>query len=300
MNRKKKAVLHKSKAEPSTAEQNRLTWSCPGCHRAVSTEYCPACGEGRLRPRDLTLRGFADQAALVFVSVDGPLLRSYRYVATRPGFLTTAYLTGHRKPYQLPLQLFLVANVLFFALQSVVGAKVLSTSLQMHLHNQVWSSIAQQLVDARLAKTGTTLELYTPVFNQAVEVNAKAWIILMVVPLTLLLPAMFRRKRIPFVGHIVFSLHFYSFLLLLFCVALLVVGGNSLAGGPGLGSEAFDHGLSSAEVAICAVYLFAAIGAVYGERGVSRVLKTGLLITAVASIFLGYRFVVMLITLYTT
>jgi hypothetical protein len=106
-------------------------WRCPGCRATLSTRYCPSCGESRLRPRDLTMRGLLEQAVEAVASIESRLLRSLRSFVTRPGLLTTAYLQGRRKPYILPLQLFLVANVMFFALQSLTGVKVFSTPLAM-------------------------------------------------------------------------------------------------------------------------------------------------------------------------
>src|SRR4249920_2508411 len=90
------------------------TWTCPSCNREVDTRYCPGCGERPLRDRELTLRGFVDQLVQAFTSIDGRLIRSFRYLVTRPGSLTVAFLQGRRKPYLGPIQLFLLANVLFF------------------------------------------------------------------------------------------------------------------------------------------------------------------------------------------
>ena len=218
----------------------------------------------------------------------------------RPGSLTVAYVEGRRKPYTLPLQLFLVVNVLFFAMQSLTGAKIFSTTLDSHLHKFFWSPIAQPLVTHRLEARRTTLAVYAPVFDQSVALNAKSLIILMVLPFALLPPILFYRRRCPFAAHLVFSVHFYAFLLLSFCVALTVAGVDRLFGGAGLESESFDHALSIAEVFACAVYLYIAMGTVYGARGVARVFKTALLTFAVACIVLGYRFRLLPITLYTT
>jgi len=283
----------------SAAAKATDSWICPTCNSRLSARFCPGCGESPLLPHDLTLRGFFGQVVLACTSIDGPILRSLRCLVTRPGFLTVAYLTGQRKPYTLPLQLFLLANVLFFAMQALVGAKIFSTPLDMHLNNQFWSSVAQPLVTHRLETIHTTLDLYSPVFNRAVELNAKSLIILMVLPFAVFLPLIFYGKRIPFVGHIVFSLHFYTFLLLLFCVALTVVGASLLTGGAGLNSESFDHILSAVDVTIAGAYLFVAAGTVYKERGAFRVFKTLLLVTATVGIVLGYRFALLLITLYT-
>jgi hypothetical protein len=84
------------------------------------------------------------------------------------------------------------------------------------------------------------------------------------------------------------------------CVALAVVGVDQLFGGAGLGSESFDHALSICEVAVCAAYLYMATGTVYDASGAIRIIKVVALALAAVCIFLGYRFVLLLITLYST
>ena len=51
---------------------------------------------------------------------------------------------------------------------------------------------------------------------------------------------------------------------------------------------------------VCAVYIYLAIGPVYSATGAMRATKAVLLAVAVATIVLGYRFVLFLITLYAT
>lgn len=104
-------------------------WTCPSCNTAVSTPYCPGCGERLLRAHELTLRGLFDLLVRAFTSIDGRLIRSVGCLVSRPGFLTVAYLQGRRKPYVGPVALFLMANVLFFATESLTGGKVFTTPL---------------------------------------------------------------------------------------------------------------------------------------------------------------------------
>lgn len=275
-------------------------WTCPSCHTAVATTYCPSCGERALCAHDLTLRGLAHQAALAISSIDGRLLRSFSCLIRHPGELTRAYLRGQRKSYIAPLQLFLVANVLFFAMQSMTGEKILSTPLVSHLQNQVWSPMAQQIVADRMWATQRTLEGYAPVFDQAVALNAKSLIVLMAVAFSALLPVLFHRSRQPFVTHVVFALHFYGFLLVVLCGALAVAFVDVRSGGAGLRSDGFDHALSLLNLVICAAYLYVATGTVYGAEGAARVLKVAVLVLGVAGIFLGYRCALLLITLFST
>jgi hypothetical protein len=184
-------------------------------------------------------------------------------------------------------------------MQSLTGSKIFSTTLESHLHVQDWSPIAQQLVNSRLKETQSSLSDYAPVFDQAVALNAKSLIILMVVPFALILPVVFYRSRRPFVGHVVFAIHFYAFLLLLFCLALVVVALDLQSGGAGLDSARIDRAVSIVQLIACGIYLYFATGTMYGSRGIRRILEIIPLTLAVAGIVLGYRFTLLLITLYT-
>jgi Protein of unknown function (DUF3667) len=94
-----------------------------------------------MQERELTLRGFVEQVAVAFTNVDSRLMRSLVCLLTRPGALTVAYLQGQRRPYIRPLQLFLIANVLFFAIESLTNSTIFSTPLDSHLHKQPWDGL---------------------------------------------------------------------------------------------------------------------------------------------------------------
>jgi hypothetical protein len=273
-------------------------WTCPTCAEPVATAFCPACGESPVHPRDLTLRGLVHQLFDAFSNIDGRLFRSLRAGASRPGSLTVAWVNGPRKPYLGPFQLFLIANVVFVAIQSITGANVFSSTLDSHLHHQDWSEVAQRMVDARLTSTHTTLEAYTPVFNQAVALHAKSLVILMTIPFALLLPVVFARTRKPFALHAVFAVHVYTFLLFLYCAALALSGIDLLRGGAGLADPRLDRLLTVFNLVVCAAYLHQATGRVYGAKGVWRIVASVVLSAAILAIVLAYRFGLLWLTLH--
>ena len=275
-------------------------WTCPTCNATVSTRYCPGCGERPLRERDLTLRGIVNQLVQAFTKLDGRLIRSFRCLVGRPGFLTVAYLQGQRKPYVGPVPLFLIANALFFATESLTGGKVFTTPIDSHLHTQPWSRVAELLVSNRLDAMQTTLDVYAPVFDHAMARNARSLIVFMALSFVAAPAIAFYRTRSPLGAHALFSLHVYAFLLLLFCVATTVPPIDMWFGGVGVASDRLDHVTSIALLLACGMYLHVATGKVYGANGASRVLKVVALTATVASIVLGYRFVLLLITLYST
>ena len=273
-------------------------WTCPACRTPVATAYCPACGEQRLHARDLTLHGLLHQALEAFTSLDARLPRTVWNLVRRPGFLTVRYVEGPRRLYVGPFALFLLANLLFVGMEALTDSNVFSTPLQKHLHNQPWEDFAQTLVSQRLEVTGRTLEAYAPVFDQAVARNAQSLIILMVLPFALLPAMLFRRCRRPFAAHLAFSLHFFTFVLLAITSVLVMIGVELLFGGVGLVSQSLDNAISIGLLLGSGIYLYLATGPVYGARGARRLIESLVLLFASFSVFLGYRFALFLITLY--
>ena len=282
-------------ASPMTTQR----WTCPSCATVVPTAYCPTCGERRLGPRDLRLRNLLHQAFHALTSVNGALVRRLREIALPPGALTLAYLRGGQAVPR-PLQLFLLANVAFFALQAVSGVHSFSTTLDSHLHHQDWSAFANVLVARHLRASGQTIAEYAPVFDRAIGLYAKSLIVLMVMPFALLVALLFGRRPLPPLAHATFAAHTYVFLLMLLCVASLAAGIDRLVGGPALQSPAFDHTLSVVALAACALYLYLAIARVYPGKRTWTALQALVLTLALALIFMGYRFVLLPITLWLT
>jgi len=251
-----------------------------------------------VREKDLTLRQLLVEVFRTLTHLDSRLVRSLRYLLFRPGTLTVAYLEGPRKPYITPFQLFLTANVIFFAVQSVTTVKVFSAPLASHLQAQDWSPFARQLVTERLAEKGMTLEAFTSIFDRMVAINAKSLVILMALPFVLLLIAMFWRSGRPFLAHVIFALHFYAFHLLILSAILLVLLGASWIAGPRFQWSGEDVPLFVIQLLLVAIYLYTAINRVYHATGAMRAVTLAVLVTTVGAAISGYRFLMFLITLY--
>ena len=279
---------------------SEVAWDCVTCGTTVSTAHCPGCGEGAIRTADLGIRHLLIDAFHAVTDVDSQLLRSFRALLFRPGVLTRAYLEGPRKPYLSPVQVFLIANLLFFAVQALTVDKVFSTPLDSHLHGQDWSPLARDMVGARLGEKHVTLEAYAPVFDHAVAVNARALVFVMALPFALLLMLLFVRGTRPFAAHVVFALHFYAFQLLLLCALLVVLLVETWLGSSGMPSRVMDVGSFVFQLSVSSLYLYVAIGRVYAVGLVRRMLSVGALIVAAGAGVLGYRFFVFVVTLYST
>lgn len=162
---------------------------------------------------------------------------------------------------------------------------------------QDWSLLAQELVNRRLDVLNVSLASFEPLFDQAVHVNAKSLVILMTIPFAIVLALLLNDKHRPAVTHVVFSLTFYAFLLMWLCVLLLFLLLLRFVG-VDIQSHAVDWGLFTTLLAAAAVYIYQAVGVIYGTRGPRRALTVLILSLTVGVGILGYRFVIFLITLY--
>lgn len=293
-----------SEQPPAKSEAERggaARWKCQTCGAVAGTAYCGVCGERRLSSRDLGVLALLGQVFESITNVDGRAFRTFRALFVQPGELTLAFLEGRRKQYIAPFQVFLIANVAFFFLQSLLGAQVLSNTFASHVEKQVYSPRALAIATERLEKAGVTPESYEPVFDSAVDVNAKALVVLFVPPCALLAWLISLGRRRPGGVHWVFALHFVAFWLLLFTtlgpfVGLLVSTALRVAG---QSERLLDAIFSWILMGLSAVWGYRAFGRVYGG-GVARRVLGAAFIAFLIPVIRVYRFAVFLITLYTT
>jgi hypothetical protein len=289
---------------PDTAEKNIDTtaaWACPTCSLPASMPYCEACGERKPHPHELTLAGLCKQAFEAFTSYDSRLLQTFRKLMFAPGSLTLMYLQGSRKPYLGPFGLFLLANVIFVGMEALAGSNVFSTPLAMQLNDkQMWSFYAEQWVAARMEETQTTLDAYAPIYDQAVAGNSKSFIFLMVLPFAFLASLVFSGQRKPFATHLVYALHYHAFMLMFISFAMFVMWLDLLIGGPGLSSQLTDDIVAFTLLVVCTLYLYVSSVVVYQPDIYIRLFKAEVLIFGAVGVFLGYRFLLFVVTLYTT
>jgi len=133
-----------------------------------------------------------------------------------------------------------------------------------------------------------------------VVLYAKSLIVLMVLALAPVLAMIFWRSHRPVGAHIVFGLHVYAFVLLLFCLSLGIGEVSLLTGGGGIASPGVDTALTLFNLAACLAYLYLAIGSAYGVSGVPRALAALLLAACIGVIVVGYRFLMFVVTLWFT
>ena len=290
-------------SSPDDPPASDAAWTCPSCGATASSPFCPACGERRWNERDLSFKHLFEQLLESLVHFDGRLFRTVRVLITKPGQLTSAYLTGCRRPYVSPFHIFLVANVVFFLAQLLSGLGVLTIPLASELEHQLYSGFAQSLVTRHLGGTGMSIPQYAPIFEHAEGIYAKTLIMLMLPLFAVAVGLLFVDRRKVAVAHLVFAVHFYAFLLVYLTVLFpaLALGRMGLLHlGIPIYAGVLDWIATSLEALPCFVYLAISTAVVYQAGPVRRWLSAGLLTVATLYILYAYRLVLFVVTLWAT
>lgn len=276
--------------------------ACPACGAAAPERFCARCGEEQVHARDLSLRHFVREGIAAVTDFDSALLRSLVTVVRRPGLLTREYVAGSRRRYLPPLKLFFVCNVLFFFVESITHSSVLTTPLYVYLHYEPFKPVVTGLVRARLLARHVSDVDYAKAFDPMSHTQAKTLVITMAPMLAVLVALLFAQSRRFFVEHLVFSVHFYSFFL------LLVAGLGGLLSCAYLGMRLLglprlllsDDALGATLLSACGLYLAVAIRRVYGERPAVALLKAAALAFGIFWVLQGYRFLLFYTTFLAT
>ncbi len=230
--------------------------TCPDCGGSGVGNYCANCGE-EMEPYLPKVREFFHELLSEFVALDSKIVRTIPGLF-RPGFLTKEYFAGRRKKYLLPSRVYVLLAVTGFFILGNTFERMRDASDNQSVITVTHRSPqpAQHLVSRNVPSAATVRNGHI-LFKYFLDV-APYLILIGSTPLfALILKLLYRKKKVLYVQHLIFSFHVFAFGLIL----LLVPAG-------------FDSGdlLAIACVALL-VYLYFALRNVYSDRGSGLVLR---------------------------
>ncbi len=199
---------------------------CVTCGEPIAAPFCGHCGEQRASDRSHSLFEFLkDHVVAPIANFDGRVIRTFRTLLVKPGELTRQFMRGSRLPYLAPLQLFLLCNLAFFIWSGATKSRILDTPLRAHVRGMAYSEKASAMVLDHLQRTKEEEKVYSARFDAVGSAQAKSLVIVMVPVFALFvggLTLVLRRRR-PFVQHLVFAFHTYSWFFLCLIVSIYVL-----------------------------------------------------------------------------
>ncbi len=169
---------------------------CPNCGGLLtpSHRYCQYCGQERIRKNDNIQSVFTHFLGDYF-TFDSKIIGSFKPLLLKPGMLTSEFIIGRRARYIPPLRLYIFVSIIFFLVLSwgndtpAVGSMVSDDAL---LWNEFFGNYLPKV-----------FFLLLPVFALITGLH-------------------FRKAELGYVTHLIFALHFHSFVFILLLFYLII------------------------------------------------------------------------------
>ena len=273
---------------------------CLNCDAVVRGQYCGDCGQ-RARGRLISLWELLREGLGDLLDLDSRLWRTLIPLAIRPGELTRDYLLGRRARYMPPFRMYLVLSLAFFLIaffdpydklgvlfEAPSGAQSEQTTpgsqaeddtpgVQVSIDSELdcalddydpsdWPAwLAQRFTKERVQAACLKIvadggDGWQGVFDRMIEnVPTGLFILLPVMGFVLLVLHPLSRRY--YVEHLLFVLHYHSFVFLLLTTEILFLHLSALLGLPGAIGQVTEF----AATVYVPVYLYKSLRRVYGQ-----------------------------------
>ncbi|MFZ1678855.1 MAG: DUF3667 domain-containing protein [Saprospiraceae bacterium] len=270
---------------------------CVSCGARLKGNYCKKCGEKKIIPeRDFRLSKFLSQSLWHFVRFDSKLLQSVWLLFSKPGFLTSEWIAGRRVNYMKPLQLFVIASLLFYFFLPTVPAYYSPTSDLMSgyvAHNigvNTFHSNLGKIISEKALVFGVDEKEFAVRLDSIAARQSKTWLFF-IIPFWGSLIFLLYHRTIPWLApHLIFAMHGLTFNLL---ADLSIHFFLHIFGIPIMGQVIF-----LILMFFIWIYQFFAVQRVYGSKWFEAIFKSLIILVGLISIILIYRQVITVSTLF--
>ncbi|WP_421790934.1 DUF3667 domain-containing protein [Hyphobacterium sp.] len=104
--------------------------ACANCGAVLTGDFCAVCGQSR-KSIERSFPALAGEALGDIFQWDGRFLTTYRQLFARPGRIARDYADGKRQSYTPPVRLYLVISLLFFALLTGSGVRIVAVDISI-------------------------------------------------------------------------------------------------------------------------------------------------------------------------
>ncbi len=188
---------------------------CPNCGSGpVETPYCPECGQRKLSPKDHKAGVLLKEFFIDFLQLDNSFFRTFRKFLVAPSVYLRDYLEGARKKYISPVKFFFIANAVYFLFPAI---NTFTTSLSIQEDGLIYSNLTDGLIRSAINASGLAYSEFSLLYNDLTTTLSKALLIFLPLMFGLIswLTSLRRRKELPLIHHLNYSLVLNAFLVMM-------------------------------------------------------------------------------------
>lgn len=182
---------------------------CQNCGAELSGKFCSNCGQDSSLAFNRSIFYIIIHFLEELFVWDSRIFRSVKYLFTKPGFLTYEYISGKINSYISPLKMFLFTSlVLFFIMIQSDPDHYKSMISESEEDDYFVSFVIEQQKNS-----SSTPEVFKDNFNDQFNDNITLYLLLTMLIFSLLLKLLYFTRKYYYSEHLVFTLHFFTFVL---------------------------------------------------------------------------------------
>lgn len=225
---------------------DRIESICQNCGADIDSNYCKKCGQKKDAAFDRSVFFIIGHFFEELFTWDSRFFLSIKYIFLRPGYLTHEYISGRHNKYISPLKMFLFTSFFLF----LIMIKSEPDQYRALVTEGGDDNFLSEFILEQEESSSGSKELYIQEFNNQFNDNVTLYIFAVMFVFSVLLKIVYLPKKYYYSEHVVFTLHFFTFVLWCFLLGVIVQD---------LGDAAIFFSLYF----IPCIYLFAALRRVY-------------------------------------
>jgi len=203
---------------------------CQNCGETLNGMYCHCCGQYAIDTNESFFK-FINHYLDTSFAYDGKLWVTIKHLFARPGHLPKEYIQGRIASYMHPFKMYMFCSFIFFFLFFNFTLDDKSVSKAFYSNN---NALSIQVNDNKIpndkngsfAETNPTeSEIKDKVLNKLIPVfktYAPVGMFVLMPFFAFMLMISFRKKRYPYMSHLIFSINIHTILMLLFSFDILL------------------------------------------------------------------------------
>jgi hypothetical protein len=199
---------------------------CQSCGSKLKGKYCSSCGEKRFNPQqDLKIITFIEHSIDIFIHFDSKFFKTFKKLFFNPGRLTNDFNTGRRVLNMKPMQLFVFSSVIFYFLLPHTNAYYHTTyelDGKFGIENLIQYN-ANHKVYEKSIQYNVSQEQFANAINEKTIHSSKLFLFAIFPIWAFILFALFYKSNSFYVTHLVFSLHCFTFFILVHLIYLYIL-----------------------------------------------------------------------------
>jgi hypothetical protein len=205
---------------------------CRNCGTQTVGKYCHECGQDVFSGTEQPIVHLFGQMLENAFALDSKLPRTLAFLMYRPGFLSTEFRAGRISKYVHPVKLFWMATLLFFALVIFQFSNITQNDSEevTAKHSTINISLGSSSETINLSSDNEEeaqeiIEFKDKMYNLILNAlsNYAPYVTFLLIPIfALVLMLFFWRKKYYYIHHLIFTVHFHTFLWI-FCSLLMII-----------------------------------------------------------------------------